>query len=61
MHLDELSAEAAVSAAAAGRSSQPTSASTRAQDAVDDAEGFELSWYATQELDEVLTRLRIGP
>lgn len=28
-----------------------------AQDAVDDAEGFELSWYAPQELDAVLARV----
>lgn len=29
-----------------------------AQDLVDDAEGFELSWYATQELDSLLEQLR---
>ena len=39
------------------RSSKPTSASTQAQDTVDDAEGFELSWYATQELDRLLDAL----
>ena len=31
--------------------------SESAQDVVDDAEGFELAWYAAQELDQVLARL----
>ncbi|MDQ1739890.1 MAG: hypothetical protein QOE53_1542, partial [Pseudonocardiales bacterium] len=26
--------------------------------AVDDAEGFELSWYATQEIEDLLAQLR---
>jgi hypothetical protein len=29
-----------------------------AEEVVDDAEGFELSWYATQELEDLLSQLR---
>ena len=56
VHLDEADAEAAV-AAAADAIVAADLGSAPAQDTVDDAEGFELSWYATQELDEVLRSL----
>ena len=36
------------------RSSPPTSATSGSQERVDDAEGFELSWYATQEIEALL-------
>jgi hypothetical protein len=56
VHLDDADAEAAVAAAAqaiiAADLGDPA-----AQDAVDDAEGYELAWYATQELPEVLRAL----
>jgi hypothetical protein len=41
-------AAAAAAVTAADLGAQP------AQDAVDDAEGFELSWYASQELPDLL-------
>jgi hypothetical protein len=56
VHLDEAAAQAAV-AAAADAIVAADLGSAQAQDTVDDAEGFELSWYATQELDEVLAAL----
>jgi hypothetical protein len=56
VHVDDAEAEAAVSAAAqsidaADLGDEP------AQDRVDDAEGFELSWFATQELAQLLDSL----
>ena len=39
------------------RSSPPISATRGSQDAVDDAEGYELSWYATQEIGPLLELL----
>ena len=36
------------------RSSRPTSATPGAQETVDDAEGYELSWYANQEIAALL-------
>ena len=53
VHVDDDDARAAIGAAAAAilradLGDQP------AQDAVDDAEGFELSWYATQEISALL-------
>jgi hypothetical protein len=56
VHLDERAAEQAV-AAAADAIVAADLGSAEAQDTVDDAEGFELAWYATQELDEVLRGL----
>lgn len=53
VHLDEADAQAAVAAAAEAIVAADLG-DPGAQDAVDDAEGFELSWYATQELDAVL-------
>jgi hypothetical protein len=53
LHVDDADAVAAVSAAAAAivRADLGESA---AQDLVDDAEGYELSWYANQEIAELL-------
>jgi hypothetical protein len=53
IHIDDAEAEVAVAAAAAvvleaDLGSEP------AQDRVDDAEGFELSWYAPQELGQLV-------
>jgi hypothetical protein len=53
VHGKEAHPQAAV-AAAADAIVAADLGSAQAQDTVDDAEGFELSWYATQELDEVL-------
>jgi hypothetical protein len=53
VHVDDADAESAVAAAAesiiAADLGDPA-----AQDRVDDAEGFELSWYASQELETLL-------
>lgn len=53
VHADERAAEAAVSAAAelidAADLGEPT-----AEEKVDDTEGYELLWYATQEIEELL-------
>jgi hypothetical protein len=53
VHVDDADAVDAVAAAAAAivRADLGDSA---AQDLVDDAEGFELSWYANQEIVELL-------
>jgi hypothetical protein len=56
VHLDDAEAEAAVAAAAAAVTAADLG-DEAAQDTVDDAEGHELCWYATQELDEVLAGL----
>jgi hypothetical protein len=56
IHVDDAEAEAAVAAAAdaiiAADLDDPA-----AQDLVDDAEGYELAWYATQEIDHILATL----
>jgi hypothetical protein len=56
VHIDDAAAEQAVAAAAeavvAADLGDPS-----AQAAVDDAEGFELSWFATQELPVLLESL----
>ncbi len=48
-HVDDKDAEGAV-AAAADAVIEADLGSEEAQDALDDAEGFELNWYATQEI-----------
>lgn len=57
VHADDSEAEATVAIAAeqidAADLGDPT-----AEEAIDDAEGFELSWYATQEIAELLSELR---
>lgn len=54
VHVDDRDAEPAV-AAAAGSVVAADLGDARAQDLVDDAEGFELSWYASQEVERLLT------
>lgn len=56
IHIDEADAETAVAAAAAAID-RADMGDDEAQDIVDDAEGFELSWYAPQELTHVLDTL----
>jgi hypothetical protein len=56
VHVDDAEAEAAV-AAAAGAIIAADLGDQAAQDRVDDAEGHELSWYATQELANLLGSL----
>ena len=56
IHIDDPDAEVAVAAAAAVIIAADLGDES-AQDAVDDAEGFELAWYATQELADVLARM----
>jgi hypothetical protein len=53
VHVDDRDAEAAVDAAA-GAIMAADLGSDSAQDIVDDAEGFELQWYATQEIQALL-------
>lgn len=53
VHVDDGDAEEAVSAAAAAITAADLGDSG-AQDLVDDAEGFELSWYASQEVGRLL-------
>jgi hypothetical protein len=53
VHVDDAEAEAAV-AAAAGAITAADLGDEAAQERVDDAEGFELSWYATQEIGLLL-------
>jgi hypothetical protein len=52
-HVDDSEAETTVAAAAAAIM-QADIGGGGAQDSVDDAEGFELSWYATQEIATLL-------
>ncbi|HEX2308547.1 MAG TPA: hypothetical protein VHI14_09540 [Jatrophihabitantaceae bacterium] len=59
VHVDDQDAESAVAAAAAVILEADLGLES-AQDTVDDAEGFELSWYAPQELGDVLERLRVA-
>ncbi len=56
MHVDDQDAESAV-ASAAGAITAADLGDPPAQDVVDDAEGFELSWYASQEIEGVLEAL----
>jgi hypothetical protein len=56
IHLDDADAEPTVAAAAAAVIAADLG-SKAAQDTVDDAEGFELSWFATQELAGLLDTL----
>lgn len=53
IHVDELDAADAVAAAVAAID-EADLGNEGAQDAVDDAEGFELSWYAPQELPQLV-------
>lgn len=53
IHVDDAEAEAAVTAAAAAITAADLG-DEQAQDRVDDAEGFELSWYASQEIADLL-------
>lgn len=56
VHVDDSDAEAAVAAAAAVIG-EADLGSDSAQDVVDDAEGFDLQWYATQEIGVLLESL----
>jgi hypothetical protein len=56
VHIDDTDAETAVAAAAAAITAADLG-DDAAQDTVDDAEGHELSWYATQEIGAVLALL----
>lgn len=56
IHVDDADAETTVARAAAVVL-EADLGSDAAQEIVDDAEGFELSWYAAQELDDVLATL----
>lgn len=56
VHADDTAAEAAV-AAAADAIVRADLGEPGAQDIVDDAEGFELSWYASQEIEDLLASL----
>lgn len=56
IHIDDRDAEATVARAAAVVL-EADLGSDPSQDIVDDAEGFELAWYAPQELDDVLATL----
>jgi hypothetical protein len=57
VHVDDQDAEPAVAAAAAVIIEADLGLES-AQDTVDDTEGFELSWYAPQELGDILEGLR---
>jgi hypothetical protein len=56
VHVDDADAEQAV-AAAAGAITRADLGDEAAQETVDDAEGFELSWYASQEIGQLLDSL----
>lgn len=56
VHVDDAGAEAAVAAAARSIDAADLG-DEAAQDRTDDAEGFELSWYATQEVADLLDSL----
>lgn len=56
VHVDDAEAEAAV-AAAADAIVRADLGDDAAQELVDDVEGFELAWYASQEIDTVLAQL----
>ena len=57
VHADDADAEATV-AAAAEQIDAADLGDPAAEELIDDAEGFELSWYATQEIDDLLAQLR---
>lgn len=57
VHADDADAEAVV-AAAAEQIDAADLGDPAAEEVVDDAEGFELSWYATQEIGDLLAELR---
>ncbi|HEY2044747.1 MAG TPA: hypothetical protein VGH11_18880 [Jatrophihabitans sp.] len=57
VHTDDADAEDAV-AAAVDYVDAADLGDPEAEDAVDDAEGFELSWYATQEIGDLLEELQ---
>lgn len=57
VHADDADAEATV-AMAAEQIDAADLGDPAAEEAVDDAEGFELSWYATQEIGDLLAQLR---
>ncbi len=57
VHADDADAESTV-AIAAEQIDAADLGDPAAEEAVDDAEGFELSWYATQELADLLAQLR---
>ena len=56
VHADDAEAEGTV-AAAANQIDAADLGDPAAEEAVDDAEGFELSWYATQEIADLLSEL----
>lgn len=56
IHADDVDATTAVSAAAKSIDAADLG-DERAEEVVGDADGFELCWYATQELDELLIAL----
>jgi hypothetical protein len=56
VHVDDAEATAAVTAAAQAITAADLG-DEKAQERVDDAEGFELSWYASQEIAELLDAL----
>jgi hypothetical protein len=56
VHCDDVDAESTVATAAEVIDSADLGDS-KAEEAVDDAEGFELSWYATQEIEELLEQI----
>jgi hypothetical protein len=56
VHADDADAEDAVRIAAASIDAADLG-DEAAEDAVDDADAFELSWYATQELDDLLAEM----
>lgn len=57
VHADDADAEQTV-AAAAEQIDAADLGDPAAEEAIDDAEGFELSWYATQEIEDLLAELR---
>lgn len=59
VHVDSLDASAVV-AEAASKIDAADLGDRAAQDVVDDAEGFELCWYATQEIEPLLATV-VGP
>lgn len=56
VHCDDADAEATVSQAA-GQIDAADLGDPEAEEKVDDAEGFELCWFATQEIDQLLAEL----
>ncbi len=56
VHVDDSDAQAAIAAAAAAIVAADLG-DADAQDIADDAEGYELAWYATQEIEHVLGAL----